>query len=104
MRLYLNIDHVATVRNARGGRQPDPVRAALLAAPLSAEAADLLSIAQIAYDAGEMDLVALLDAADALRDAQTLEARFRADFWTSYFDLERALGGFDAAMDRGDDE
>ena len=31
LRLGLNIDHVATVRNARGGRRPDPVRAALLA-------------------------------------------------------------------------
>src|SRR3712207_901906 len=31
LRLGVNIDHVATVRNARGGRQPDPLRAALLA-------------------------------------------------------------------------
>jgi pyridoxine 5-phosphate synthase len=31
-RLGLNIDHVATIRNARGGLHPDPVRAALLAA------------------------------------------------------------------------
>jgi pyridoxine 5-phosphate synthase len=31
-RLGLNIDHVATIRNARGGQHPDPVRAALLAA------------------------------------------------------------------------
>jgi pyridoxine 5'-phosphate synthase PdxJ len=31
LRLGVNIDHVATVRNASGGRQPDPVRAALLA-------------------------------------------------------------------------
>ncbi len=31
-RLGVNIDHVATVRNARGGVLPDPVRAALLAA------------------------------------------------------------------------
>ena len=31
LRLGVNIDHVATVRNARGGRLPDPVRAALLA-------------------------------------------------------------------------
>jgi pyridoxine 5-phosphate synthase len=31
LRLGVNIDHVATVRNARGGRQPDPVRAALMA-------------------------------------------------------------------------
>ena len=30
-RLGVNVDHVATVRNARGGDQPDPVRAALLA-------------------------------------------------------------------------
>ena len=29
VRLGVNIDHVATVRNARGGDNPDPVRAAL---------------------------------------------------------------------------
>ncbi|KGL00471.1 pyridoxine 5'-phosphate synthase [Thalassobacter sp. 16PALIMAR09] len=31
LRLGVNIDHVATVRNARGGVVPDPVRAAVLA-------------------------------------------------------------------------
>lgn len=31
LRLGVNIDHVATVRNARGGATPDPLRAALLA-------------------------------------------------------------------------
>lgn len=31
LRLGVNIDHVATVRNARGGNLPDPVRAALSA-------------------------------------------------------------------------
>ena len=31
IRLGVNIDHVATVRNARGGKYPDPTRAALLA-------------------------------------------------------------------------
>jgi pyridoxine 5-phosphate synthase len=31
LRLGVNIDHVATIRNARGGRLPDPVRAAKLA-------------------------------------------------------------------------
>ena len=31
LRLGVNIDHVATVRNARGGEHPDPVRAALCA-------------------------------------------------------------------------
>ncbi len=30
LRLGVNIDHVATLRNARGGSHPDPVRAALL--------------------------------------------------------------------------
>ena len=31
LRLGVNIDHVATVRNARGGAAPDPIRAALIA-------------------------------------------------------------------------
>jgi len=31
MRLSLNIDHIATLRNARGETQPDPITAALLA-------------------------------------------------------------------------
>ena len=31
LRLGVNIDHVATLRNARGGRRPDPVHAALAA-------------------------------------------------------------------------
>jgi pyridoxine 5-phosphate synthase len=31
LRLGVNIDHVATIRNARGGRHPDPVRAAKVA-------------------------------------------------------------------------
>ncbi|EGF90635.1 pyridoxine 5'-phosphate synthase [Asticcacaulis biprosthecium C19] len=31
IRLGLNVDHVATVRNARGGHAPDPIRAARLA-------------------------------------------------------------------------
>jgi len=37
LRLGVNIDHVATVRNARGGRHPDPVRAAALAAAAGAD-------------------------------------------------------------------
>jgi pyridoxine 5-phosphate synthase len=31
LRLGVNIDHVATIRNARGGDHPDPVKAALIA-------------------------------------------------------------------------
>ncbi|HLY06264.1 MAG TPA: pyridoxine 5'-phosphate synthase [Rhizomicrobium sp.] len=37
LRLGVNIDHVATIRNARGGRHPDPVRAAKLAAHAGAD-------------------------------------------------------------------
>jgi len=37
LRLGVNIDHVATIRNARGGKFPDPVRAAKLAAVAGAD-------------------------------------------------------------------
>lgn len=37
LRLGVNIDHVATVRNARGGAVPDPVRAAQLAKDAGAD-------------------------------------------------------------------
>jgi pyridoxine 5-phosphate synthase len=37
LRLGVNIDHVATVRNARGGRHPDPVEAAKMAIDAGAD-------------------------------------------------------------------
>ena len=37
LRLGVNVDHVATLRNARGGRNPDPVRAALAAIAAGAD-------------------------------------------------------------------
>lgn len=37
LRLGVNIDHVATIRNARGGPRPDPLRAALLAIAAGAD-------------------------------------------------------------------
>ncbi len=37
IRLGVNIDHVATVRNARGGAHPDPVDAALAAVAAGAD-------------------------------------------------------------------
>lgn len=37
LRLGVNIDHVATIRNARGGAYPDPARAALLAEAAGAD-------------------------------------------------------------------
>ena len=36
-RLGVNLDHVATLRNARGGAHPDPVRAAILSAAAGAD-------------------------------------------------------------------
>lgn len=37
LRLGVNVDHVATVRNARGGRHPDPVQAAKIAIEAGAD-------------------------------------------------------------------
>ena len=37
IRLGVNIDHVATVRNARGGAHPDPLEAARLAVAAGAD-------------------------------------------------------------------
>src|SRR6202035_1683518 len=37
VRLGVNIDHVATLRNARGGRHPDPLRAAEIAIAAGAD-------------------------------------------------------------------
>ena len=37
LRLGVNIDHVATVRNARGSSYPDPVRAALISQEAGAD-------------------------------------------------------------------
>src|SRR6202167_2594695 len=37
IRLGVNIDHVATVRNARGGKHPDPVKAAEIAIAAGAD-------------------------------------------------------------------
>jgi pyridoxine 5-phosphate synthase len=41
LRLGVNIDHVATIRNARGGVHPDPVRAARIAAEAGADGVTL---------------------------------------------------------------
>ncbi len=37
LRLGINVDHVATLRNARGGSRPNPIRAALLAVEAGAD-------------------------------------------------------------------
>jgi cobalt-zinc-cadmium efflux system outer membrane protein len=70
-------------------------RSTFLQENLLADSPNILEIAQVAYDAGEMTLVELLDAAEALRDARMAEARLRADLWIAFFDVERARSGFD---------
>ena len=37
MRLGINIDHVATLRNARGGLHPDPIKAAIISEEFGAD-------------------------------------------------------------------
>src|SRR5437763_189182 len=37
LRLGVNVDHIATLRNARGGRHPDPLRGALAAIAAGAD-------------------------------------------------------------------
>jgi cobalt-zinc-cadmium efflux system outer membrane protein len=54
---------------------------------------DILRIARVSYSEGEMTLLELLDAAGAFRDAKLALIRLRSRYWTTYFDLERAMGG-----------
>jgi pyridoxine 5-phosphate synthase len=64
LRLGVNIDHVATIRNARGGAHPDPVRAAQVAAAAGADGITAhlredrrhISDEDIARLSGEIDL------------------------------------------------
>ena len=64
LRLGVNIDHVATIRNARGGDHPDPVHAAHMAATAGADGITAhlredrrhISDADIARLRGEIDL------------------------------------------------
>lgn len=79
-------------------------RAELLAEPATQEADDLLEIARVAYAEGEMDLLDLLDAAEALMEARLADIRLRTELWKSYYDLERAVGGFDAPLNEGGTE
>ena len=65
---------------------------------------DLLSIAQVAYDTGEMELIGLLDAAEALSAAEIAVARIESELWISYYDLERAVGGFGDLVRQAEDE
>lgn len=63
LRLGVNIDHVATIRNARGGRHPEPLRAAALAASAGADGI----VAHLREDRrhiGDQDIARLIDEID----------------------------------------
>ncbi|MFH1763547.1 MAG: TolC family protein [Gemmatimonadota bacterium] len=57
--------------------------------------ADLLEIAQLAYEEGAMSLLELLDATEAFRYARTQTAELDGELWIAFFDLERAANGAD---------
>jgi pyridoxine 5-phosphate synthase len=61
LRLGVNIDHVATIRNARGGAHPDPVRAALIARDAGADGITL-HVREDRRHVREEDLFRLKDA------------------------------------------
>ncbi len=61
LRLGVNIDHVATVRNARGGATPDPVRAAKMAEAAGADGITA-HLREDRRHIGDADIDALMDA------------------------------------------
>ena len=61
LRLGVNIDHVATVRNARGGAVPDPVRAARLAEEAGADGITA-HLREDRRHIGDADIAALMEA------------------------------------------
>tara|TARA_B100000989_G_scaffold292766_1_gene269181 strand:- start:125 stop:871 length:747 start_codon:yes stop_codon:yes gene_type:complete len=75
LRLGVNIDHVATVRNARGGAYPDPLRAAKLAEDAGADGitAHLREDRRHISDADIDGLMAVLDVPLNLEIAATTE-------------------------------
>ncbi|MDT8341495.1 MAG: TolC family protein [Longimicrobiales bacterium] len=79
-------------------------RADMLSVGVPGGAQDLLEIARVGYAEGDMELLQLLDAARAHLDARLAEGRLQADLWTSYYDLERAVGGFGDAESNGEND
>lgn len=63
LRLGVNIDHVATIRNARGGAHPDPVRAAKAAAAAGADGITA-HLREDRRHITDSDIEALMDALD----------------------------------------
>lgn len=61
LRLGVNIDHVATIRNARGGALPDPVRAARLAEQAGADGITA-HLREDRRHIGDEDIIRLMEA------------------------------------------
>ncbi|MCZ6713650.1 MAG: TolC family protein, partial [Deltaproteobacteria bacterium] len=57
------------------------------------QAAQLLSIARVAYDEGEVGIVELVDAADTFLEARLLASSVHAELWIAFHELEHAIGG-----------
>lgn len=67
-------------------------RAAIQPDGLLGDAGDLLEIARVSYEAGEISLIELLDAVGAWRDALAMRAALEADLVESEHELRRAIG------------
>ncbi len=67
-------------------------RMTLIQKGLLAETEDLLHIALKSYTEGELTLLALMDAAEAYRDAHLIRIDLKTALWTTYFDVLRAAG------------
>ncbi len=52
----------------------------------------LLTTAQVSYAEGEVELLGLLDAASTFATLGVTASELTAEFWTSVFDVERAIG------------
>ena len=66
-----------------------------------AEAEQLLGIARVAYEEGEIGIVEMVDATRAFTDAALQGLRARVASWQAYFELGQAVGGLSDIMDQG---
>jgi outer membrane protein, heavy metal efflux system len=67
--------------------------AALRSAPPTTSVDELLTMAELAYREGEIEIVALLDAFRAAGDARVRDIDMRLDARLAHIELERAVGG-----------
>ena len=77
LRLGVNIDHVATIRNARGEGYPDPVRAAEMALAAGADGITA-HLREDRRHISDADIDALADITAALRATPAINAVERA--------------------------